>query len=102
MIEMEKHVKPAVIMGKIVFDNDIVNELIEEVERLRDVGTNAGDKLVGQLHNNEKSKQINIDLTSDVGKMWKKVMDSVGDKYLTDMVGRLSKSDCFEVWTNHA
>jgi len=102
MFEMEKHVKPGVILGKIVFDNDIVNELIEEVERLRDVGLDAGNKLVGQLHNNEKSKQINIDLTSDVGKMWKKVMDSVGDKYLTDMVGRLSKSDCFEVWTNHA
>jgi hypothetical protein len=96
MFEMEKHVKPAVILGKIVFDNDIVNELIEEVERLRDVGLDAGNKLVGQLHNNEKSKQINIDLTSDVGKMWKKVMDSVGDKYLTDMVGRLSKSDCLD------
>ena len=89
MFEMEKHVKPAVIMGRIIFDNDIVNELIEEVERLRDVGLDAGNKLVGQLHNNEKSKQINIDLTSDVGKMWKKVMDSVGDKYLTDMIGRL-------------
>ena len=32
MFEMEKHVKPAVIMGRIIFDNDIVNELIEEVE----------------------------------------------------------------------
>ena len=54
MFEMEKHVKPAVILGKIVFDNDIVNELIEEVERLRDIGLDAGNKLVGQLHNNEK------------------------------------------------
>ena len=102
MVEMVKYVKPAVVMGKIVFEDDIVNELIEEVERLRDVGPDAGNKLVGQLHNNEKSKQISLDLESDVGKKWKKIMDSVGDKYLTDMIGRLSKSDCFEVWSNHA
>jgi hypothetical protein len=102
MIEMERHVKPAVILGKATFEQDIVNELIEEVERLRNTGKDAGNKLIGQLHNNEKSKQIDIDLTTDVGKMWKKVMNGVGDKYLTDMVGRLSRSDCFEVWTNHA
>ena len=102
MVEMWKYVKPAVVMGKIVFEDDIVDELIEEVERLRDVGPDAGNKLVGQLHNNEKSKQISLDLESDVGKKWKKIMDSVGDKYLTDMIGRLSKSDCFEVWSNHA
>ena len=29
MIEMEKHVKPAVILGKVTFGQDIVNELIE-------------------------------------------------------------------------
>ena len=73
-------------------------ELINDIEKyLNTLGIQTR-----LTHNNEKSKQINIDLTSDVGKMWKKVMDSVGDKYLTDMVGRLSKSDCFEVWTNHA
>ena len=32
MFEMEKYVKPAVIMGRVFFDIDIVNELIEEVE----------------------------------------------------------------------
>jgi hypothetical protein len=32
MIEMERHVKPAVILGKATFEQDIVNELIEEVE----------------------------------------------------------------------
>ena len=102
MVSMFKHVKPAVILGQVIFEKDIVNELIEEVERLRNTGKNAGTKLVGQLHNNEKSKQIDIDLTTDVGEKWKTVMNGVGDKYLTDMAGRLSRSDCFEVWANHA
>ena len=102
MIEMETHVKPAVIFGKVNFGHAIVDELIEEVERLRDIGDNAGDKLVGQLNSDERSKQVSLDFESDVGKMWKKLMDGIGDKYLTDMVGRMSKSDCFEAWTNHA
>ena len=44
MIEMEKHVKPAVIFGKVIFSQEVVDELIEEVERLRNIGNNAGDK----------------------------------------------------------
>ena len=102
MIEMEQHVKPAVIFGKVIFSQEVVDELIEEVERLRNIGNNAGDKLVGQLHNDEKSNQVSLDFESDTGKMWKKLMDGIGDKYLTDMIGRMSKSDCFEAWTNHA
>ena len=77
MIEMEKHVKPAVTFGKVIFSQEVVDELIEEVERLRNVGENAGDRLVGQLHNDEKSDQVSLDFESDTGKMWKKLMNGI-------------------------
>ena len=51
MIEMETHIKPAVTLGKVVFGQEVVDELIEEVDTLRNSGDNAGDKLFGQLHN---------------------------------------------------
>ena len=102
MIEMECVTKPAVTFGKVVFKQEIVDELIEEVERLRNTGNNAGNKLVGQLHNDERSDQVSLDFNTDVGKMWKKLMNGIGDKYLTDMIGRMAKSECFEAWTNHA
>ena len=44
MIEMETHIKPAVTLGKVVFGQEVVDELIEEVETLRNSGDNAGDK----------------------------------------------------------
>ena len=37
MIEMETHIKPAVTLGKVVFGQEVVDELIEEVETLRNV-----------------------------------------------------------------
>ena len=86
MIQMETHIKPAVTFGKVVFEQEIVDELIEEVERLRNTGDNAGDKLVGQLHNDERADQVSLDFNTDVGKMWKKLMNGIGDKYLTDMI----------------
>ena len=52
--------------------------------------------------NNERSKQVSFDMENDVGKLLKKIFDSVGDRYLQEMLGVEAKSDCFEIWSNHA
>ena len=101
-IPMEQHVKPAVIVGSAKFDNAIVEEIIAETDSLWESGESHGSKLVGQLKNNERSKQVSFDMENDVGKLLKKIFDSVGDRYLQEMLGVEAKSDCFEIWSNHA
>ena len=101
-IPMEEHVKPAVIVGSARFDAAVVSEIIAETDMLRETGENHGSKLVGQLKNNEDSKQVSFDMENDVGKLLKKIFDSVGDRYLQEMLGVEAKSDCFEIWSNHA
>ena len=101
-IPMEQHIKPAVIVGSAKFDEAIVEEIIAETDSLWESGESHGSKLVGQLKNNERSKQVSFDMENDVGKLLKKIFDSVGDRYLQEMLGVEAKSDCFEIWSNHA
>ena len=101
-IPMEQHIKPAVIVGSAKFDDAIVEEIIAETDSLWESGESHGSKLVGQLKNNERSKQVSFDMDNDVGKLLKKIFDSVGDRYLQEMLGVEAKSDCFEIWSNHA
>jgi hypothetical protein len=65
-IPMKQHTKPAVIIGSAMFEESVVDEILDETERLRDSGDNAGGKLVGQLKNNEKSKQVSFDMENEV------------------------------------
>ena len=101
-IPMKQHTKPAVIIGSAMFEKDIVDEIIDETERLRDSGDNAGDKLVGQLKNNEKSKQVNFDMENEVGVLLKQIFNAIGDRYLQEMLQIGARADCYEIWTNHA
>ena len=59
-------------------------------------------KLVGQLKNNEKSRQVDFDTTTVVGEQVKTVFDSIGSAYLQQGYGRKSVAETFEIWTNHA
>ena len=101
-IPMEQHIKPAVIVGSAKFDTAVVEEIIAETDFLRESGESHGSKLVGQLKSDKRSKQLSFDMDNDVGKLLKKVFDSVGDRYLQEMLGVEAKSDCFEIWSNHA
>jgi len=101
-IPMEQHIEPAVIVGSAKFDTAIVKEIIAETDFLRENGKSHGSKLVGQLKSDERSKQLSFDMDNDVGKLLKKIFDSVGDRYLQEMLGLEAKSDCFEIWSNHA
>ena len=101
-IPMEEHVKPAVIVGSARFDAAVVSEIIAETDMLRETGENHGSKLVGQLKNNEDPKQVSFDMENDVGQLLTKLFDSVGDRYLQEMLGVEARSDCFEIWSNHA
>ena len=86
-IPMQSHVKPAVIVGSAKFDNEVVDEIIAETDLLRESGENYGSRLVGQLKNNGESKQVGFDMENDVGQLLKKLFNSVGDRYLQEMLG---------------
>jgi hypothetical protein len=101
-IPMQSHVKPAVIVGSAKFDNEVVDEIIAETDLLRESGENYGSRLVGQLKNNGESKQVGFDMENDVGQLLKKLFNSVGDRYLQEMLGVEARSDCYEIWSNHA
>ena len=101
-IPMQSHIKPAVIIGSAKFDQEVVDEIIAETDLLRESGENYGSRLVGQLKNNGESKQVGFDMENDVGQLLKKLFDSVGDRYLQEMLEIEARSNCFEVWTNHA
>ena len=53
MFEMEKHVKPAVILGKIVFDNDVIENIVLSFKE-KNVDAVFGDLV---FVNNEKDNQ---------------------------------------------
>ena len=101
-IPMQSHVKPAVIVGSAKFDNEVVDEIIAATDLLRESGENYGSRLVGQLKNNGESKQVGFDMENDVGQLLKKLFNSVGDRYLQEMLGVEARSDCYEIWSNHA
>ena len=89
-------------IGKIQFSQEIVDEINEHIDATSDDVPNMAEKLVGQLKNNEKSRQVDFDTTTVVGEQVKTVFDSIGSAYLQQGYGRKSIAEVFEIWTNHA
>ena len=101
-LDMQIEPIPNHYIGKIQFSQDIVDEINEHIDATSDDVPSMSDKLVGQLKNNEKSRQVDFDTTSVVGEQVKTVFDSIGSAYLQQGYGRKSVAETFEIWTNHA
>ena len=101
-LDMQIEPIPNHYIGKIQFSQDIVDEINEHIDATSDDVPSMSDKLVGQLKNNEKSRQVDFDTTTVVGEQVKTVFDSIGSAYLQQGYGRKSIAEVFEIWTNHA
>ena len=101
-LDMQIEPIPNHYIGKIQFSQDIVDEINEHIDATSDDVSSMSDKLVGQLKNNEKSRQVDFDTTTVVGEQVKTVFDSIGSAYLQQGYGRKSVAETFEIWTNHA
>ena len=64
---------------------------------------NLGENLVGQINQNKKSIQLNIDMfDTDMGKMLKKILDNCSKNYLNNIKHADALPDTFEAWTVHS
>ena len=101
-LSMQIEPVPNHYIGKIQFSQDIVDEINEHIDATSDDVPSMSAKLVGQLKNDEKSRQVDFDVTTEVGQQVKTVFDSIGSAYLQQGYNRKSIAECFEIWTNHA
>jgi hypothetical protein len=93
---------PNHFIGKIQFSQDIVDEINEHIDATGSDAASMATKLVGQLKNDARSRQVDFDTTAVVGEQVKTVFDSIGSAYLQQGYGRKSVAEVFEIWTNHA
>jgi len=91
------------VLGRIEWPMEIIDELNAHIDDVViPANENYGEGLVGQFKQNEKSAQLNFDLTSETGKQLKTILDQIGTTYLKSGYDRDARADCFQAWTNHA
>ena len=85
------------------FPIEIVDELNSHIDQITiTANKDYSEGLVGQLKNNELSAQMDFDLTDEVGKTVKTILDQCGTTYLKSGCDRNAKSDVTQAWVNRA
>ena len=79
---------------------DEINNHIEEVTITANKDYSAG--LVGQLKNDEKSAQLDFDLTDEVGKTVKTILNQVGTAFVKQGYERDANADVIQCWVNRS
>ena len=94
---------PALKMLKIRFPQkyiDGINDYIDNV--IIPANKSFADGLVGQLSQDKRSAQLTIPLDDDFGKRFKKDLEEIANLLVQKGYGRLSHTDAFSCWSNHA
>ena len=102
--KMEMTIDPVInhFIAKIKFDKSVVDQLNKEIDEVSIPNADSHQsKLVGQFRQDEKSAQLEMDLTTDVGTQFKTVLNSAGTSYLNNGYKKKSYADCYTVWSNH-
>jgi len=83
--KMEMTVEPQVnhFVAKVKFDMSVVDQLNEEIdnESIPNASSHQS-KLVGQFRQDERSAQLEMDLTTEIGTQFKTVLNSAGTSFL--------------------
>ena len=102
--KMEMTVEPQVnhFVAKVKFDMSVVDQLNEEIdnESIPNASSHQS-KLVGQFRQDERSAQLEMDLTTEIGTQFKTVLNSAGTSFLNKGYNKKSYADCYTVWSNH-
>ena len=97
-------IEPAIhhFVAKVKFDMSVVDQLNEEIdnESIPNASSHQS-KLVGQFRQDERSAQLEMDLTTAVGTQFKTVLNSAGTSFLNKGYKKKSYADCYTVWSNH-
>ena len=94
---------PALKMLKIRFPQkyiDGINDYIDNV--IIPANKSFADGLVGQLSQDKRSAQLTIPLDDDFGKRFKKDLEEIANLLVQRGYSRLSHTDAFSCWSNHA
>ena len=94
---------PALKMLKIRFPQkyiDGINDYIDNV--IIPANKSFADGLVGQLSQDKRSAQLTIPLDDDFGKKFKSDLEEIANLLVQRGYGRLSNTDAFSCWSNHA
>jgi hypothetical protein len=80
----------------------VVDQINEEIdnESIPNASSHQS-KLVGQFRQDERSAQLEMDLTTEIGTQFKTVLNSAGTSFLNNGYKKKSYADCYTVWSNH-
>ena len=92
----------ALHMLRVELPIEVIDEINSHIEEELDGAVDLSDKLVGQINRNERSAQIQFDLSDEVGKLVKGQLDKAGKSYVQKGFNRDVTADAFEAWTVHS
>ena len=92
----------ALHMLRVELPIEVIDEINSHIEEELDGAVDLSDKLVGQINRNERSAQIQFDLSDEVGKLVKSQLDKAGKSYVQKGFNRDVTADAFEAWTVHS
>ena len=102
--KMQMTIEPQIhhMVAKVKFDKSIVNQINEEIDNVSiPNAATKGSQLVGQFRQDERSAQLEMDLTTSVGQQFKTILNSAGTSFLSNGYKKNSYADCYTVWSNH-
>ena len=94
---------PALKVLKIQFPQTYIDELNDHIDNvIIPANKSFADGLVGQLSQDKRSAQLTIPLDDDFGKRFKKDLEEIANLLVQRGYSRLSHTDAFSCWSNHA
>ena len=101
-MHMEIEPVPSHWIAQVKFSKEIVDLINDYIDETADDGYSYADRLVGQLKNDEKSRQVSFDLETEQGKEIETILNGIGSAYLQQAYKRKSIAQVMDIWTNHA
>ena len=102
--KMEITIEPQIhhMVAKVKFDMSVVDQINEEIDNVSIANAKSNENnLVGQFRQDERSAQLEMDLSTAVGTQFKTILNSAGTAFLNNGYKKKSYSDCYTVWSNH-
>ena len=111
MFEMKISKMPAVNMVEGTLPESFMTELNSYIDEHRDKMNDYSDHLVGQIKQNEKSQQLELDKTNSTVKGLIEILATAGRTLISSYSDQLILDqktfntmplDCFSIWTVHS
>jgi hypothetical protein len=102
--KMEITIEPQIhhMVAKVKFHKSVVDQINEEIDNVSIANAKSNENnLVGQFRQDERSAQLEMNLSTAVGTQFKTILNSAGTAFLNNGYNKKSYADCYTVWSNH-